>query len=234
MAARQQQTWPGDLELSELRRICQEVIDAIADYHADLCGRGIRPDVTPEEIRALFAEEFSEEGESAGVLLADWRGRVVPALTAIGGLRELFSKNFGLAEHLHNLVREHPDFEVLHEPTLYLYCFRYVPNGLAECQDEPGVQALLDGLNQGIVEAVERGGLALVMMTRIRGRVAIRMSGCSHRTQEEDIDATFEALARWGRLLSKNLSIHYVKPAETEASRCSSESCSSPTEVSAT
>lgn len=63
------------------------------------------------------------------------------------GLRDLFSKNIGLARHLHNLVREHPDFEVLHEPTLYLYCFRYVPNGLAERQEEPGVQTRIDRLN---------------------------------------------------------------------------------------
>lgn len=151
------------------------------------------------------------------------------------GLRDLFSKNLGLARRLHGLVRDHPDFEVLHEPTLYLYCFRYVPNGLAGRREESGVQTLLDRLNQEIVEAIQRSGLALLMTTRIRGRVAIRMSICSHRTLEEDIDATFEAVARWGRLLTKSLSVCYEKPAEKmEALPCSSESCSSPTEVSAT
>jgi aromatic-L-amino-acid decarboxylase len=150
------------------------------------------------------------------------------------GLRELFSKNLGLTRHLHNLVREHPDFEVIHEPTLYLYCFRYVPNALAERQGEPEVQTLLDRLNQEIVEAIQRSGLALVMTTRIRGRVAIRMSICSHRTLEEDVDATFEAIARWGRLLSRTGYVHNEKSAEMEAMSCSSESYSSPTEVSAT
>lgn len=149
------------------------------------------------------------------------------------GLRELFSKNLGLTRHLHNLVREHPDFEVLHEPTLYLYCFRYVPNVLAERQEEPEVQALLDRLNQEIVEAVQRSGLALVMTTRLRGRVAIRMSICSHRTLEEDVDATFEAIARWGRLLSLCSNAHNKKPAGMEVLSCSSESYSLPTEVSA-
>jgi aromatic-L-amino-acid/L-tryptophan decarboxylase len=120
------------------------------------------------------------------------------------GLRELFSKNLGLTRHLHDLVHEHPDFEVLHEPTLYLYCFRYVPNGLAERQEEPGVQTHIDHLNQEIVESIQRSGLALIMTTRIRGRVAIRISICSHRTLAEDVDATFEAIARCGRLLSRN------------------------------
>jgi aromatic-L-amino-acid/L-tryptophan decarboxylase len=119
----------------------------------------------------------------------------------VQGLRELFSKNLGLTRHLHNLVREHPDFEVLHEPTLYIYCFRYVPNDLWERREEPEIQSRLDRLNQEIVEAIQRSGLALVMTTRIRDRVAIRMSICSHRTLEEDIDATFEAIVRWGRQL---------------------------------
>ena len=117
------------------------------------------------------------------------------------GLRELFAKNIGLARQLHDLVREHPDFEVLHEPVLYLYCFRYVPNGLAERRDEPEVQAQLDRLNQEIVDEIQRSGLAMIMTTRIRGRVAIRMSICSQRTMNEDIESTFEAISHWGRLL---------------------------------
>ena len=133
------------------------------------------------------------------------------------GLRELFAKNLSLTRRLHGLVGDHPDFEVLHEPTLYLYCFRYVPNGLAERQGEPAVGALLDLLNQEVVEAVQRSGLALVMTTRVRGRVAIRMSVCSHRTLAEDIDATFEAIARWGRLLNRKYSARYERTAETEA-----------------
>jgi len=117
------------------------------------------------------------------------------------GLRELFSKNIGLARQLHNLVREHPDFEVLHEPVLYLYCFRYLPNDLSERLDDPVVQTLLDRLNQEIVDEIQRSGLAMLMTTRIRGRVAIRMSICSQRTIEDDIDTTFEAIAHWGRQL---------------------------------
>lgn len=152
----------------------------------------------------------------------------------VRGMREIFAKNLGLARRLHDLVREHPDFEVLHEPVLYLYCFRYVPNAWAEYRNEPEIQTQLDRLNQEIVEAIQRSGLALVMTTRIRGRVAIRMSICSHRTLEEDVDATFESIARWGRLLSRGRSFDNEKSAESEASTCSSESYSLPMEVLAT
>ena len=234
MVSQEQETRPGDIDLSEFRRIGREVIDAIADYLDGFSDRSLLPNVTPEEVAARFVETLPEEGESAGALVADWRERVVPMLTAIDGLRELFSKNLGLIRHLHNLVREHPDFEVLHEPTLYLYCFRYVPNDLAERQEEPDVQTRLDRLNQEIVEAIRRSGSALVMPTRIRGRVAIRMSICSHGTLEEDVDATFEAIARWGRLLSLCSNVHNKKSAEMEVLSCSNESYSLPTEVSAT
>jgi glutamate/tyrosine decarboxylase-like PLP-dependent enzyme len=141
-----------------------------------------------------------------------------------------FSKNLRFARRLHNLVREHPDFEVLLEPSRYLYCFRYVPNALAEHQGEPKIQSRLDRINQEIVEAVQRSGLALVTTTRIRERVAIRLSVCSRETSAADIDATFEAIARWGRVLLRNSDIRKEK-SEVEKTPCSSESCSLPTEV---
>ena len=118
------------------------------------------------------------------------------------GLREVLSKNLGLARRLHRLVRDHPEFEVLHEPTLYIYSFRYVPSDLAPRQEEPEVRAVLDELNESIAEAVQRSGLALLMTTRIRGRVALRMSICSHRTLEDDVDVTFESIAGLGRRLA--------------------------------
>lgn len=117
----------------------------------------------------------------------------------------------GLIDQLHNLVRDHPDFEVLSEPTQYRYLFRYVPNGLSELQEEFEVQQHLDRLNEEIVEAVVRNGFTHVTMTRVRGRVAIQI------TVAVDVDATFEAIARWGRLINKKLCARYETP-DMEAS----------------
>ena len=141
--------------------------------------------------------------------------------------------NLGLTRRMHNLVREHPDFEVLDEPTQCLYCFRYLPNGLAERQLDTEVQTQLDQLNQQIVEAIQRSGLTLVMTTQIRDRVAIQMS-ISQRAAEEDIDATFEAIARWGRLLALSSYVDNDNSAERQAMPCSNESSSLSTDVSAT
>jgi len=133
---------------------------------------------------------------------------------------------------LHDLVREHPDFDVVPGSTHNEYCFRYIPNSLVERQEEPDVQALLDVLNEEIVQAVQHNGFAEVRKILVRGHTAIRTTFCSGTNLAEDVEATFEALARWGRLLNKKLSARYKTDMEREL--CSSELHSSPTEVSAT
>jgi len=141
----------------------------------------------------------------------------------------------GQAVRLDNLVREHPDFEALHEPTPNAYCFRCVPNYLVERQEEPEVQTLLDVLNEEIVQAVQHNGFAQVVTIRVQDRAAIRVSFRSGRTSVEEVDATFEAIARWGRLLNKTLTVrNETTTSGMEAKLCSSGSHSSPTEVSAT
>jgi len=149
-------------------------------------------------------------------------------------MREPSSKNLNLTQRLHELVSDHPDFEVLGEPTRDFYCFRYVPNALAECPEEPEVQSLVDHLNKEIVASVQRGGFDQVITIRVRGRVAIQISIFAGRTLPEDIDTMFEAVARLGRLFNRKLSVRYEMTSDREAQPCLSESHSSPTEVSAT
>jgi glutamate/tyrosine decarboxylase-like PLP-dependent enzyme len=116
-------------------------------------------------------------------------------------MKEEVTQHGGLAGYLHNLVREHPEFEVLCEPTIDHYCFRYLPNGLRA--DQRVVQQFLDYLNEEIVESVRREGFELIARTHFGGCVAIRISICAETTVREEIDATFEAIARWGRLVTK-------------------------------
>jgi glutamate/tyrosine decarboxylase-like PLP-dependent enzyme len=114
------------------------------------------------------------------------------------------TQNVGLVAYLHDLVRDHPDFEVLCEPTADLYCFRYVPNDLSEQKDQSEVRQLLDHLNEEIVESVQRESPVLVTKMYVDGRIAIRMWIFADDTVREDVERTFEAIARWGRLCNKN------------------------------
>src|SRR4030095_3339059 len=112
------------------------------------------------------------------------------------GSCEANSKNFEMTS-LHELVRDHPDFEVLCEPALDRYHFRYVPHTLAERREEPEIQRVLDRLNEEIVESGQRIGLNSVMTTRVQGHVAIQISCRSNGSSASDLGETFEAIARW-------------------------------------
>jgi glutamate/tyrosine decarboxylase-like PLP-dependent enzyme len=113
------------------------------------------------------------------------------------------TQNVGLVAYLHDLVRDHPDFEVLCEPTADLYCFRYVPNDLSEQKDQSEVRQLLDHLNEEIVESVQPESPVLVTKMYVDGRIAIRMWIFAGDSVREEVETTFEAIARWGRLCNK-------------------------------
>ena len=132
---------------------------------------------------------------------------MVLRMLGAAGLRAVVARSLDLTQHLHRLVADHPDFEVIHEPRLYLYCFRYVPHGLANQSGGADADGVIDRLNQAIADDIQRNGLALIMTTRIRDRVTLRMSVCSHRTTQADIDKTFDAIAEAGRRLANTFSV---------------------------
>ena len=142
------------------------------------------------------------------------------------GFEETNSAALRMNRCLHELVVDHPDFELLCEPTRAPYYFRYLPNALAERLDQLEVQQLIDRLNEEIVENVQARGFKSVMTTYVPGFVAIQISISSNELPH----TTFEALARWGRLLHTT----YQSTSEMETDLCSNELHSSPTEVSAT
>lgn len=135
-------------------------------------------------------------------------------------MSSLALNNLDLMRRLHDLVREHPDFEVLLKPTKYLYCFRYVPNALSERQEEQEIQCKLDDLNREIVAAIQNSGCALVTSTRICGHVGMRMSIGFPHMSEADVDATFESIARYGSLLSRRCEVQNEVSAERETMSC--------------
>lgn len=123
------------------------------------------------------------------------------------GYRDLLRSSVACAQHLHDRVAAHPDFEVLHKPNLYIYSFRYVPADLAESLESAEdaaaerIHDYLDELNQAAVDDVLHSGEAFPTTTLIHGRRTLRMSICSFRTTEGDVDRTFEALADAGERL---------------------------------
>lgn len=115
------------------------------------------------------------------------------------GYRTLLSQNVKCVEYLHKLINESDDFEVLHQPNLFLYSFRYVPDMFRkDIIDVAKNDKQLDVLNQQIADQIQLSGVAFIMTTKIRGRTAIRLSVCSHRTTLEDIDIVVNKLREIG------------------------------------
>lgn len=117
----------------------------------------------------------------------------------VDGYRRLLRRSVACARHLDARVRSADDFEALHEPNLYVYSFRYAPADLQWAADrDAGTGAAIDDylgtLNQRVADAVRESGDAFVMTSAVRDRTVLRLSICSHRTTEEDIDAVFETI----------------------------------------
>jgi len=127
----------------------------------------------------------------------------------VEGYRRLLAQNVRCAEHLDRLVRESAEFEALHEPTLFIYSFRYAPEAYraaAEVSAEKAqeINAYLDRLNQRIADEIQLSGVAFIMTTKVRGRTVLRLSICSHRTTLEDIDLVFAKLMELGKKLDSH------------------------------
>lgn len=114
----------------------------------------------------------------------------------VAGYRKLLAQGVQCVKRLDELVRTSPDFEVLHEPQLFIYSFRYAPAGYPKSDE-----AYLDRLNQRIADEIQASGFAFIMTSRVRGHTVLRMSVCSHRTTLADMDAVFARLAEIGAAL---------------------------------
>jgi aromatic-L-amino-acid decarboxylase len=119
------------------------------------------------------------------------------------GYRTLLRQNVACAEHLDKIVRESSDFEALHEPTLFIYSFRYAPEALRRKAEESQersqeINVYLDRLNQQIADEIQLSGIAFIMTSKVHGRVVLRLSICSHRTTLDDIDLVLAKLRELG------------------------------------
>lgn len=123
----------------------------------------------------------------------------------VEGYRQFFRRTIDNARYAHELVSASPEWEVIQpEPRLYIYSFRYIPAGWPvgaplAARNHLSNPEYLDRLNAHIADEMKRRQIALVMTTRVRGRVVQRLSIANHRTTREDIRATIEAMAAIGR-----------------------------------
>jgi len=121
------------------------------------------------------------------------------------GYQKLLRQNILCAEHLHNLVKNSPDFVPMHQPQLFIFSFRFFPHELKDVAEVTQLNSYLDNMNQKITDEITATGFAFIMTSKISGHVVIRLSICSHRTTLKDIEQVFEKLKQVGEKLYKEI-----------------------------
>ena len=109
-----------------------------------------------------------------------------------------------LAQRLFSLIDAHPEFEACTQ-RLSITTFRYVPSDLPPDMDAPQRERYLNRLNQALLDRVQRSGEAFVSNAVLGGRYVLRPCIVNFNTQEDDIDALPEILARLGRATHADL-----------------------------
>jgi aromatic-L-amino-acid/L-tryptophan decarboxylase len=103
------------------------------------------------------------------------------------------SHDAALARYLGELVDEHPDFELMTEPSLSVCCFRYAPPGLA------GDEEALDRLNERVMTAIQNDGRVYCSNAVLNGRFCLRACIVNFRTEAEQLERLLEVAAEHGR-----------------------------------
>ena len=123
--------------------------------------------------------------------------KVWMALRAHGtrAFAKLIDQSEALTRALAQRIDAHPRLERLAGPGLCILCFRYVAPEM--------IEADLDRLNTQLAVALQEKGLAVLSLTRVDKKIALRVALSNHRTRAEDVEALVEACAHHGARLSK-------------------------------
>ena len=111
----------------------------------------------------------------------------------IDALAGVIARNCADARHLGKRIEASRVLSLLAPVSLNIVCFRFAPPGAP--------RASLDGVNEAIVAALQRDGIAAPSTTRIGGQLAIRVCVTNHRTTAADLDLLAREVGRLGRAL---------------------------------
>jgi aromatic-L-amino-acid/L-tryptophan decarboxylase len=117
------------------------------------------------------------------------------------GYRRMIAQDIALSRRLAEAVSRHPELELFTQE-LSITTFRYVPERLKGNGDAEGY---LDELNQELLLSTQGRGEAFLSNARIRGRYVLRACIVNFHTDEGDVDAVPEIVAREGRAVDARL-----------------------------
>jgi aromatic-L-amino-acid decarboxylase len=116
-------------------------------------------------------------------LSAPCRGVVVWALIreiGVKGMAERMKRHNDMATYIARVAKEHPNLELLLEPTLSICCFRYVAPGIAD----------LDSFNRRLHRRLIRENENMPSTTQVNGKLALRpcfIGARAHQVHAENL-----------------------------------------------
>lgn len=105
------------------------------------------------------------------------------------GLRSRIRNHVDWSQNLAARLAKEPDFQIVTDPILSLFTFRYLPDN-----DEN-----LDELNQKLVDRINDDGRIYLTQTRIDGNLVIRFQVGQFNAEEEDVSIAFDVITQIAR-----------------------------------
>ena len=103
----------------------------------------------------------------------------------VGAFRDAIDRCIDLALHAQSRIEASPELELMSPASLGIVTFRRHPPGVDD-------EAVLERINAGVVEQIERGDEVFVSTGRVRGRYVIRLCVLNHSTSQAEVDRALE------------------------------------------
>lgn len=108
------------------------------------------------------------------------------------GLRHLIRNHVTWTEDLAARLAAEPDFQIVTEPILSLFSFRYTPEGTTSG---------LDDINKNLVNTINDDGVIYLTQSIHEGQIVIRFVAGAFDTSEQDVAMAFDAITETARRL---------------------------------
>jgi glutamate/tyrosine decarboxylase-like PLP-dependent enzyme len=116
----------------------------------------------------------------------------------------MIADDIGLSQARARAASRHPELELITQ-NLSITTFRYVPGDLHAKRHEEQVASHLDALNREVLDRVQRRGETFVSNAVVGGRYVLRACIVNFHTEQEDVEAVPEIVARIGREVDAEL-----------------------------
>ncbi|MDF1729299.1 MAG: pyridoxal-dependent decarboxylase [Sulfitobacter sp.] len=161
--------------------------DCTVQWLADPTAQVKTLSIEPEYLKTSGAEEVVNYSEWSVPLGRRFRAlKLWFLMRAYGleGLRQMIRNHVTWAAALADDLRTLPGVEIVTDPVLSLFTFRFT--------GAEGVES--DALNQRILDEINREGRIYLTQTRVVGRLVIRFQAGSWSCEEEDVKTAFEVI----------------------------------------